>query len=174
MVNEDLCDVRQALNLLRRLSATVGDELSYLSDDVGDIGQRGIEIGAAAVEHAGECREPILELNDLLATVAESGDKGLKVLDHGDDVGTTRGQDASDSGQLGKRLSQSLRVAVTKRVGGTFDESPRRCGGCIARRSQFGGQSGQLILDLVPLDGDGGAIEGYRGSVGQDRSRVAI
>ena len=62
-------------NLLGGLVAAAGDEPLHLADRGRQIVQRGIQVGPAAVEHAGEGREPVLELNDLGVAVAQRRDE---------------------------------------------------------------------------------------------------
>ena len=81
------------LNLFGGLVAGSGHESLHLADRFGQIRQRGVEIGPAVVEHAGERGEPVLELHDLLLAVAQRGDEGLQILDDVDDVAAAVGED---------------------------------------------------------------------------------
>ncbi len=73
-----------------------------------------------------------------------------------------------DAGQLGQGLAQLVAVAV-QRVGGAVDEPGHRGVRDLAGRPQIRCQPHQLGLDLVPLDGNRGAVQRDHRAVGHRR-----
>ena len=147
-----------SLNLFGGLVPGAFDETLRLADDVGQVLQRGIEVGPAVVDHACQRREPVLELHDLVVAVPKRGDEGLQVGDRVDDVPAAVGQDPPDTGQLSQRLTQLVSIAVQS-VGGAVDESPDGARRHAFVRAQFRCQPHQLFFDLIPLDGDRRSVE---------------
>ncbi len=110
VIDEVLSDVGEPLDLLGGLVAGAGDEALRLADDLGQVRQRGVEVGPAVVEHAGQRREPVLELHDLVVAVAQRGDEGLQVLDGVDDVAAAVGENPAR-----RRTAESASGAACRR-----------------------------------------------------------
>ena len=105
----DLGDVGQPLNLFGGLVPAAPRRSAAPRDRDGQVGQRRVQVGPVVVQHAGQGREPVLELNDLFLAVAQRADEGLQVLDDVDDVAAAVGEDPPDAGQLRQCLPSASR-----------------------------------------------------------------
>ena len=170
VVDQDLGDVGQPLDLLGGLVPAARDEALHLADRDRQIGQRRVEIGPAVVEHAGQRRQPVLEQTIWSLLSRSAVTKVCRFLMMSTMLPLPSAKIRADAGQLRERLPQLLAVAV-QRVGGAVDEpaTPR----CPTRRClgpEIGCQAHQLGLDLIPLDGHGGAVAGDHRAVGHRRA----
>ena len=80
-VDQDLGDVGQTLDLFGGRGARARDESLDLDDRHRQVVQRAVQIRSAVVEHAGQRRQPILELHDLGVAALQRRDEYLQVLD---------------------------------------------------------------------------------------------
>src|SRR5690606_1540132 len=100
IVDQVLGEVHQPAHLFARPVAIVGDEAPHLGDGEGELVQGRVQIGAAAVEDAGEGGQAVLEFHDLHIAVPQGGDELLQGGDGGDDVAAAVGEDAADAAEL--------------------------------------------------------------------------
>ena len=157
VVTEVAHHIAETVHLFGGLPAAAGDEPLHLDHRAGQVGQRGVQIRPAAVDHTGQAGQPILELDDLGVAVPQHRHEGLQVLDDLDDVAAAVGEDPAQPGQLPDRLAQFHPVAV-ECVGGAVDEPPHRRCRHLTGRSEVGGQPVELGFDLIPFHRDRGAV----------------
>ncbi len=109
------------------------------------------------------------ELHDLLVAVGQCVDEHLQVADGAEQVGARVTEPPGGLRQLAQRLPERIAVAV-EGVGGLVDERRQRTLHRSLLWSKLRAQLGQLLLDLVPFDRHGGAVQPDLCPVGHQRA----
>ncbi len=100
----------------------------------------------------------IRELHDLLVAVGQRVHQHLQITHRAEQVGPRVTEPARGLRQFAQCLPERVAVAV-ERVGGLVDRGHQRSLHTALFGTQLGRQLGELLFDLVPLDGNAGAIE---------------
>ena len=179
-------DVQDLLDVVAVLGQDVGEvgELADLSDqglvvlveEALDVAQRLVqcaerlvEVLAAVGEHLRHRGDVVGELHDLLVAVGQRVDQHLQVAHGAEQVGARVAEPARRLGQLAQRVAEGVAVAV-ERVGGLVDERRQRTLHVALLRAERRTELRQLLLDVVPLDGNAGPVEADLRAVGQRRA----
>ncbi|SLE13576.1 Uncharacterised protein [Mycobacteroides abscessus subsp. massiliense] len=163
LVGEDLHEIAQFVHLIDECGVGVPQEPSHVGEGLVERTQGGSEILGAGGQHLGHRRQMGAELHDLLIGVRQRVHQGLQVLDRAEQIRPRVTESACRLREFTHRIAEGVTIAI-EGGGCLVDEIAYRPLG-LPLRPQAVTEFGQLGLDLVPFDRDGGLVQPQRGTV---------